>query len=225
MDFYEFYRVMALPIAAIGCGHTDIDLSPDARQETECLPWLPFDVKVLGSQACIFRDYAKGGTLAGKGIQSINGVPVARILSTMLAAESQDGNIQTSREEVIAQHFGLSLIVLLGLRAPYELVLAGSGSNPPAKVQVAGLTHQAVTKMRKTLYPQDEGSGKRADLKFLDGGQIAHLTYPFFGVDVDAGKAFMKRSFDAIRSKGSKALILDLRGNLGGENELGALLF
>jgi hypothetical protein len=79
MDFYEFYRVMALPIAAIKCGHTDIDLSPDARQETERLPWLPFDVKVLGCKVYIFRDYAKGGALAGKEIQSINGVPAVRI--------------------------------------------------------------------------------------------------------------------------------------------------
>src|ERR1035438_7827197 len=80
MDFYEFYRVMALPIAAIKCGHTDVDLSPDVRKETERLPWLPFDVKVLDSRAYIFRDYAKGGILAGKEIQSINGVPAARII-------------------------------------------------------------------------------------------------------------------------------------------------
>jgi hypothetical protein len=130
MDFYEFYRVMALPIAAIKCGHTDVSLSPDVKSETERLPWLPFDVKILGSRAYVFRDYAKGGTLAGKEIQSINGVTVPCILSTMCAAASQDGDIQTSRQRVIGQHFGLNLIALLGLRAPYEVVLAGSGTNP-----------------------------------------------------------------------------------------------
>jgi Peptidase family S41 len=224
MDFYEFYRVMALPIAAIKCGHTDIDLSADVRKETELLPWLPFDVKVLGSKVYIFRDYAKSGTLAGKEIQSINGVPAARILCTMLAAESQDGDIQTSRQRVISQHFGLNLVVLLGLRAPYEVGLANSGSNGPAKLLVAGLKHEELVKMSKTLYPQDEGSKEFADLKFLDEGQIAVLTYSQFGVNVEEGRAFMKRSFEAIRAKGSRAMILDLRGNLGGENELGALL-
>src|SRR5215470_1743249 len=44
MDFYEFYRVMALPIAAIKCGHTDVSIDPEVLKETECLPWLPFDV-------------------------------------------------------------------------------------------------------------------------------------------------------------------------------------
>ena len=224
MDFYEFYRVMALPIAAIKCGHTDIDLSPDARQETERLPWLPFDVKVLGCKVHIFRDYAKGGALAGKEIQSINGMPAARILSAMLAAESQDGDIPTSRQEVISQHFGLNLVVLLGLRAPYEVVVAGSGSDPLTTVELVGLKHRDLVKMSKTLYPQDKGRSQFADLKFLDDGQIAHLTYSAFGENVQEGQAFMKRSFEAIRSTGSRAMILDLRGNLGGENELGALL-
>lgn len=35
----------------------------------------------------------------------------------------------------------------------------------------------------------------------------------------------MKRSFEAIQAKGSKALILDVRGNGGGESELGGILF
>src|SRR5437016_2360020 len=35
----------------------------------------------------------------------------------------------------------------------------------------------------------------------------------------------MKRAFETIQSKGSKALILDLRGNGGGEDQLGKFLF
>ncbi len=225
MDFYEFYRLMTLPIAAIKCGHTDLSPSPEVQREIELLPRLPFDVRALGSRVFIFRDYAQAGALAGREILSINGVPADRILCTMLAAESQDGEIQTSRERVIAQHFGSNLILLLGLRAPYEMALAGSGTNQPAKVHVTGVKHEELVKLSKTLYPQDQGSKPFGDLKFLDDGKIAHLTYSFFGVNVEEGKTFMKHSFEAIQSQGSKTLILDLRGNLGGENELGVLLF
>jgi len=133
MDFYEFYRVMAPTIAAIKCGHTNVSRPPDVKEESERLPWLPFDVKVLESKIYIFRDYAKGGTLAGKEIQSINGVPAAHIISTMLAAESQDGDVQTSRERGISGGFGLNLITLLGSRAPYEVVLAGAGNYKPER--------------------------------------------------------------------------------------------
>ncbi len=79
--------------------------------------------------------------------------------------------------------------------------------------------------MSKTLFPQDQASKDFADLKFLDDGQIAHLTYSSFGATTEEGQAFMKRSFEAIQSKGSRALILDLRGNGGGQDELGKLLF
>jgi hypothetical protein len=225
MDFYEFYRVMALPIAAIKCGHTDVSLSPEMREEIERQPGLPFEVKVLESGAYVFRDYAKGGCLCGKEIQSINGVPIARIISTMLAAESQDGDILTSRRRVIGQHFGLNLILLLGLRAPYGVVMAGCGSNQSEKLQLAGLNHEELLQASKKLYPKDQENKDVKDLMFLDDGKIAHLTYSEFGGDIDGGEAFMKRSFEAIQSKGSRALILDLRDNLGGEDELGARLF
>src|ERR1035441_4177011 len=225
MDFYEFYRVMAPTIAAIKCGHTNVSRPPDVREESEHLPWLPFDGNVLEAKAYIFRDYAKGGTLAGKEIQSINGVPAAHIISTMLAAESGDGDIQTSRQRGISGYFGLNLITLLGLRAPYEVVLSGSGSKRTEKVQVAGLGHGNLIKMSKPLFPQDQPRKDFADLKFVDDGQIAYMTYSSFGTTVEEGQAFMKRAFEAIQSKGSSALILDVRGNGGGEDELGKLLF
>jgi hypothetical protein len=225
MDFYGFYRVMASTIAAIKCGHTTLDLPADIREEVERRPRLPFEVKVLDSKAYVFRDYTRGGAFAGKEIESINRVPAPRILSTMLAAVSKDGNIQTSRQREISNNFGENLITLLGLRAPYELVLKDPQSNKPETVQVAGLRHEEVAKLSKMLYPKDQPNKDFADLRFLDHGQIAIMTYSEFGTNVDEGAAFMKRAFETIQSKRSRALILDLRENVGGEGELGELLF
>ena len=225
MDFFEFYRVMMPTIAAIKGGHTTVGTPAAIQEETERQPWLPFDVKVLDSKAYVFRDYAHGGSLAGKEILSINGVPATRIISTMLAAVSKDGDIQTSRQREISYYFGWDLITLLELRAPYEVVLEDPGSSKTEGVQLAGLKHEDMEKLSKTLYPQDQPRKDFADLKFLDDGQIAVVTYSVFGEYVDEGTAFMKSSFEAIRSKGSRALILDLRGNPGGEDLLGALLF
>jgi hypothetical protein len=225
MDLDEFYRVMAPTIAAIKCGHTDLSMPADVEAELQRLRWLPFDVKVLDSKAYIFRDYAKGGMLAGREIQSINGVPTIHIISTMLAAESQDGDGHASRQRNIGGHFELNLITLLGLRAPYSVVLAGDGNKNVEQVQAAGLSHDDLNKMSKMLFPQDQPKKDFAELKFLDSGQIARLTYSSFGTSPEEGQKFMKRAFEDIQSKGSKALILDLRGNGGGEDELGKLLF
>lgn len=226
MDLYEFYRAMAPMIAAIKCGHTDLSMPADVEVELQRLPQLSFDIKVLDSKAYIFRDYAKSGMLAGKEIRSINGVPTTHIISTMLAAESQDGDGQASRQRNIGRHFGLNLITLLGLRAPYTVVLGGGAGNKDVEsVQIAGLSRDDLNKMSKTLFPQDQPKTHFAELRFLDSGQIARLTYSSFGTSSEEGQKFMRQAFEGIQSKGSKALILDLRGNGGGEDELGKLLF
>ena len=57
----------------------------------------PFDVKVLESRAYIFRDYSKGGTLAGREIQSINGVPGAANSSQLLLRKPSAGRFMRLR--------------------------------------------------------------------------------------------------------------------------------
>jgi C-terminal processing protease CtpA/Prc len=119
----------------------------------------------------------------------------------------------------------LNLIALLGLKAPYEVALAGCGSDKPENVQLAGLRHDVMVTMSKSLYPRDQDREPSKELQFLDDGKIACLRYSSFGIDIDEARVFMKRSFEEIQSKGSKTLILDMRGNLGGEGEIGSILF
>ncbi len=223
IDVYEFYRVMAPAIAAIKCGHTGVGSSPELEKELERLPWFPFDVKVLDSHAYVFRDYAKDGTLAGKEIQSINGVPAGQMLAKMLASSMKDGDTESTRQRDISGDFGLNLIRSLGLRAPYSVVLTSSASSKPERVEVAGIPREKIDKMRKARFPQDQPE-PFAQLHFVDNGQIARITYPSFAMPVEEGRAFMKRAFAEIQSRKSKSLILDLRGNGGGEDQLGGLL-
>ncbi len=225
MDFYEFYRLVAPAIAAIKCGHTGVGISTAIQEETDRLAWLPFDVKVLGGKAYIFRDYVQGGKLAGKEIKSINGAPASRILATMLAASMKDGDTQTTRQMDISGNFGLNLIALLGIKAPYDVALAGSGGKQAESVRVAGVRPDERAKLSKQLYPQDQAGKEFGALKFLDDGKIACLTYSSFGTAMEEAEAFMKRSFADIEAKRSKTLILDVRGNGGGEDALGKLLF
>lgn len=103
-------------------------------------------------------------------------------------------------------------------------MLTGSRGDQPEKVQVDGRNHEELIKLSKELYPQDQPKKDFADLKFLDNGKIAYLTYSMFGTDLDEGGAFMKRAFETIQSKGPRALILDVRENPGGEGVLGELL-
>lgn len=237
MDVFEFYRVMAPVIAAIKCGHTGVGLPDAIRQElNNSTPLLPLGIRVLNKRPYVFRDYSdlanpKGGTLlAGMEIQSVNGVQASRIIDTLLAAAPGDGDVETARQMRIGgTRFLTGLVTLLSLKSPYDLVVTGPASKRQQKVRLNGVELPKITEASKTRYPQDEPSGPVATLKFADEGKIAQMTILGFGGLVDAEKKkgireFYKESFEAIQATGSKSLIIDLRNNGGGEDELGQLL-
>ena len=81
----------------------------------------------------------------------------------------------------------------------------------------------------KARYPQDQRPDRLGELQFYDDGRIARITIRQFGGYADPEKkqgfrGFYKQSLEAIHEKGSTALIIDLRNNGGGEDELGQLL-
>jgi len=67
MDFYEFYRVMAPTIAAIKCGHTNVSVPPDVREESESLPWLSLRREGAGVQSLHLPRLREGRELGWQG--------------------------------------------------------------------------------------------------------------------------------------------------------------
>jgi C-terminal processing protease CtpA/Prc len=99
------------------------------------------------------------------------------------------------------------------------------------KVHLAGGDLDKIAEAAQSKYPQDQRSKSAASLKFVDNDQIAVLKINQFGGQVDIEgqpkkslQEFYKESFTAFKDKGTKTLILDLRNNGGGADELGRLL-
>jgi hypothetical protein len=237
MDVFEFYRVLAPAVAAIKCGHTSVSLPDPTRKElNNSTPLLPLEVKVLDKRPYVFRDFsdlanpAGAGSIAGKEIQSINSVPASRIIHTMLAAVGADGDVESARDVRISEaRFLSNLVSLLGLTSPYDLIVSSPGSKQQQKIRLNGVELPKLIEASKARYPQDDPSGPAGTLTFADDGKIAQMRILGFGGFVDTEKKkglreFYKESFEAIQTKGSRALIIDLRNNGGGEDELGQLL-
>lgn len=232
MDAYEFFRVLTPAVNAIKCGHTAVILPEDLRAElNDRALLLPLRVRVMTKRPYVFRDYSSADhRLAGMEIRSINGVSATRIVGTMMAAASGDGDVETSRQTRIGDlRFATLLISVLGLKSPYDVVLRDAKTKRDAEVRLEGVPLPKLQEISRAAYPQDVRSGRAAELKYLDEGKIGHMRiYAFSGFsDLETKKGlrvFFKESFEELQAKGTRALILDLRNNGGGEDELGKLL-
>ena len=215
MNVYEFYRVVAPAVASLKCGHTAVRVNPDLDKGRPVFPLL---VRVLDGELYILRDLSNAKTaLAGKEIRAINGVTADAIIQAMLAATPGDGDVQTSRLRRVADAFASDLIDLLGLESPYRVTYRDDKQGGEKSIALDGVDAERLKPER----PKDS-----AALTFFDDAKTADLKINRFGgtankVDLHQ---FFKDSFAAIAEKKSSALILDLRNNGGGADDLGKLL-
>jgi CubicO group peptidase (beta-lactamase class C family) len=233
MDLYSFYRVLAPMVASIECGHTNINLPAselDRLKQNALL--LPLSVKCIRSKIYVFRDYTRESSdLPGSEIRAINGQPIDRIVRTLLAAAQGDGEILTGRFRQVGGFFNRGLYVLCGLHAPYRVLYREAATGQQKEAELAGLTWNQLAATAQTRYPEDnQRPDHAADLQWFDEGKIAVMTiHGFYGyADKEQKKPlgeFIPEAFAQFQRKGTRSLILDLRNNGGGDDDLGKLLF
>lgn len=228
MDAYEFYRVLAPAVAAVKCGHTEVVLPPPLRPESNARDLLlPVDVRVLNGRVYVRHDFTnlsgRAEAIEGKEILSVNGVPATRLVSTMLAATPGDGDIRTSRQwSISGRFFAARLISLFGLKSPYDLTLRDGTRE--SGLRVNGVTSAKLREASAAQRLREQAARPNAELKFMDGGRVAVMTIRSFTNSGVGLRTFYKEAFAGMQSRGTRALVLDLRDNGGGDDELGALL-
>jgi hypothetical protein len=232
MSMLEFYRVLAPAVAAIKCGHTSVSLPKGfSKSLTGKNGVLPLEVRVLDGKIYVWRDFSGSpASFAGMEIRSINGVPASNIVKTMLAASPGDGDVETSRmKRISGWRFSVQLPALTGVSAPYDLVLRNRKRGRDVEIRLEGADFAHMQEVARARYPQDQPPKTSGEFEFLDEGKIAVMKIHGFGGFVDAEhkkglREFYRESFAAMKNRGTQSLVLDLRDNGGGEDELGKLL-
>ena len=226
MTALEFYRVLAPVVAALKCGHTSMGLSEELQKRA--IPLFPAEVRVLDHKIYVFRDYSGTGGLAAAEIQSVNGVPAGRILQTMLTVEHGDGESTTAGPWRIGHGgtFARDLYMLVGIESPFRIryVLAGKTS----ETTIEGIPGDKLKEVANTRYPQDRRPSVSATYKLLNHGNVGLLKVYGFGGKAEGDKplgAFFQDVYNDLHDKKAVSLIIDLRDNGGGADELGKQLF
>lgn len=241
MDAAEFYRRLAPIVGVIKDGHTWVALPEHLEKElSNSVPLLPLLIRMVDGKPYVFRDFStQNGRLKGMELRAVNGVPAARLILRMLSATRGDGDIMTGRLRRIDSwrpnhymggwEFNKHLVGLLGLRAPYRVSLWDEETKREEQLLLEGATLPTLAAAWKARFPQDQPSESDAEFTLHDEGRIARLSIRTFAGPVAPGSqqelpAFLDESFERMRASGTKALILDLRGNTGGGDAYGRIL-
>ncbi len=232
MQAVEFYRVLVPVVAAVKCGHTRLLLPTDLRiRETSSKPVLPFQVRVLDGKLYVFRDLStEQGKFAGKEIRSINSVPATTIVNTLAQAVGGDGDVATARlDRLRGWVFAFYLEGLLGLTPPYHVAFLDAEQKRQIEETIAGVEASKAVSTWKARFPQDQPTRLAGTFRLLDGDRVGVMKIKGFGGFIDKERKktlndLYKESFTTMHEKGAKDLIIDLRDNGGGADELGKLL-
>ncbi len=240
----EAYLAMSKLTAAIQCDHTKVGFNNQNKVINSVIHGqpdkLPFTFRWFGERMLVEYD-ATLGNIVGEGTEvlSINGVSVADIQRKMFPYIAADGSTDQNRiykMQVEGFDFRYNAFdVFYPLLFPFknknlELEIIKAGTSQKEQVIVIALTREERAKNLERKYPEFPKS--RDDMWSFEllENHTALLTINSFGafgwkaMSMD-WKAFLEEKFSVFEEKGIEHLIIDIRRNNGGADEMAKELF
>lgn len=232
MSEREFYLFLSKIVMELRDGHMDVYPTKNTRDKlanSKCS--IPFQAFTSGQKMYVQKNYSNlsDKELLGAEIISINGQPVSSFISEVLKITSSDGNNQTGKVKRFESTGLLTryLFYLQGYTENYKIEYVPFNDTMAKTSTLKGIRFESLLKIRKSRYPGVEQLP--AEFKLLTPSTAYLKIGSFIRGDYTNSKmdfiALMQSSFETINSKGVKNLILDLRGNLGGTDAYGKILF
>lgn len=228
----EFLPVLMETLAQIRCGHTGLMPDESTQKELAGARMFPLRIAIEGRRLLVqSNDTPDDETIRpGMEITEINGQKSIDILNRILPRLAADGDIETGKRARLQRTFGQNYWLFVEKTEEFT-VKARDAAGPGVTSKLRGVV-DADRKKNSTANSLNAGlqagiaklqwSSENLALRFLKDPEIAEIRIGGFG-----GSNFphwMEETFRTLGEKGTRALIIDLRGNGGGADMLGAML-
>lgn len=231
MTAMEFRTALIPIISEARCDHTWFD-TDDSYQEylDKKIHYVPFRLKAIDTALYIDENYsADAALLKGTEIKEINGEPASRIIAKLLHTESADGNNQTKLWFALGHDFKDKYADFYG-DVPV-ITLKTRYMQLERFVTIAGLSMDSLNYYKRLRYPQYRPANAKALIFSADSfPQAAYLRVRSFGEGplCRSGQdiyRFMDSVVTILNKSDNKNLVIDLRGNEGGESKYAMSVF
>ena len=219
-DVLILYKNISSVISKLGCGHTAAQL-PDRWHTDHPVRKLslPFDFRFVNKRAFITKNYSiKTDFSPQTEITSIDGKPMKDIVSLLFQYIRTDGFIETSKYKSLERNFSVYLQVFYKESPSYKIGL----KLPSGKIVESDVKLESRLPIESPDLPTYEFK--------INESKVGVITIRSFGGGGKDSKGrgyheFLKSSFEELNSNRIQSLIIDLRGNGGGNDDYGSLLY
>lgn len=229
----QFRSRLSWLVAKIHCGHTSVRSSKEyARYFTHHrIPQFPLEMKVWGDSMVVTGNAIRTDTVFKRGtvITSINGMPGKMLIDSLCQFISTDGYADNFKYQLLSIYFPLFYNLSFGLSNTNVITyIDKSGIEKTAILQnyrpVKDTTHKQVNIAiaRLTRRQLKEARKRNGNNLSFDSSNTAYLQLVTF-----SGKGLrqlFRNSFEKIKERKARNLVIDLRANSGGNIGAGANL-
>jgi len=211
MSFEDFYRLTSTVIARIGCGHTKLWVAADYWNITP-EQFFPLILMFTGQDIFVRGFYADSGSIPlGSKILAINNQPVKEIIENLKVRSSSDGFIEAFRTASVEKNFSKKYALFYGYPESFQVAYIAPGEITVNESVLRPVSVQEINKVPVR--------GKELSLRLLKDSHITLLTINTFAYydQREMFQNFLDSTFLVIREKKIEHLIIDLRGNDGGD--------
>lgn len=238
MTAREFHRRLLPVVASLQHGHTTLTLPTEGvgyrlRHLSKERGYFPFQVKVLEGRLYAVSDLSEEGSVGpGAQIVAIDGRPVSALLDTMRQYLSADGSNETFKMFKLGPGFQFQYLLdlLYGPAEAYTVEVLPISGEAKSPLRVGAVAPEQIS----ALFRERTGRGideYPAALGFeLISDSVALLTVSSFyegraGSGEPSFEEALASAFQQIKDRQIRNLIIDVRGNEGGNDSYVPLLY
>ena len=234
----EFFLLVSQLTNQIYCGHTYLNpYNQDGILREKLFngkTYLPFYFRIVDGQFIVTENASANGLSKGSEIQKINGVPVKAIIQKLLTVTKGDGRntVGNRLQSIELTRFEAERYALFDWYFPLFFSLKDESfaietvdftTKKQSKFQVSAMTKGERTKAAAKRYgkPPTYDDGWKFEIQDASTGYLKIDNSITWRLKTIKLKEFLANAFAELRAKNVKNLIVDLRGNGGGDMTIG----